>query len=146
MKICYGCNEENDRQNDRYCNNCNKLYLQQQASLSPHLRIMDSNLVHRRKFRLCSCKQALKLVGKILCKKCSDINLKSIRLKNKVRQFTQYCVLIGVIEKPQHCELCKHPEIEAHHEDYFQPFKIRWLCKNHHAKEHVKLRLEKETS
>jgi hypothetical protein len=36
----------------------------------------------------------------------------------------------------QPCEVCAAPRAEAHHEDYSQPFKIRWLCRLHHMRAH----------
>jgi ribosomal protein S27AE len=34
------------------------------------------------------------------------------------------------------CENCGASRAEAHHEDYSQPLKVRWLCKHHHEAVH----------
>lgn len=34
---------------------------------------------------------------------------------------------------------CGEAKTEAHHDDYSKPLKIRWLCKKHHEKHHVKV-------
>lgn len=34
------------------------------------------------------------------------------------------------------CEVCGDPKSEAHHEDYKQPFFIKWLCQFHHRAVH----------
>lgn len=31
------------------------------------------------------------------------------------------------------CEVCKSPDVEAHHDDYDKPLDVRWLCKLHHG-------------
>jgi hypothetical protein len=33
------------------------------------------------------------------------------------------------------CEVCAGPA-EAHHEDYTQPYAVRWFCKSHHESHH----------
>lgn len=40
------------------------------------------------------------------------------------------------------CEVCGSREkVEAHHDDYFKPLEIRWLCKKHHDEHHVNERI-----
>jgi hypothetical protein len=34
------------------------------------------------------------------------------------------------------CEVCGVPKVEAHHEDYNKPLKVRWLCRKHHREWH----------
>ena len=34
------------------------------------------------------------------------------------------------------CEVCGEDRVDAHHEDYSKPLKVRWLCKEHHATIH----------
>ena len=31
------------------------------------------------------------------------------------------------------CEFCGDHKTDGHHEDYRQPYKVRWLCRKHHA-------------
>lgn len=37
------------------------------------------------------------------------------------------------------CEVCGTDEVDAHHEDYRYPLRVRWLCKEHHRAEHKAL-------
>lgn len=30
------------------------------------------------------------------------------------------------------CEMCGELKVEAHHDDYRSPLKVRWLCRKHH--------------
>ena len=127
----------NDRTTKKYCKNCNNLWLEMQMCLHESLRDLNSDLVHKRRFKICVCLKSLQLPKERFCKSCLNDKLKLINLKRKVRELTQYCIRHKIIEKPSKCELCNNVEIEAHHVDYYQPFKVRWLCKNHHAKEHT---------
>lgn len=55
---------------------------------------------------------------------------------NKLKQF---------IKQP--CEICgKIDGVEKHHEDYNDPFSIRWLCKRHHLDLHRIIRAIKKNS
>lgn len=38
--------------------------------------------------------------------------------------------------KREPCEKCGIQFVEAHHEDYRQPLKVRWLCFKHHREAH----------
>ncbi len=140
MKLCAFCKNGVEDEFFKYCQKCRELYKKQQEEIPENRRQINSNFVHIRKFKMCSCELALRLPKSRFCKKCSLEHLKMVRLKTKVRQLTQYCVKMGIIIKPKYCEFCANTRIEAHHEDYFQPFKIKWLCKKHHDIEHAKLR------
>ncbi len=35
------------------------------------------------------------------------------------------------------CEVCDEARVQAHHDDYFKPLDVRWLCIKHHAEAHV---------
>ena len=37
---------------------------------------------------------------------------------------------------PLPCENCGEPKAQAHHDDYREPLKVRWLCKKCHTKWH----------
>lgn len=47
----------------------------------------------------------------------------------------------GSVLKKKPCEICGSLEVEAHHDDYKKPWKVRWLCKKHH--EEVDTELER---
>lgn len=48
----------------------------------------------------------------------------------------------GRLVAPENCQACgcKHPRIEAHHEDYSKPLDVMWLCSKCHAQLHEKKR------
>lgn len=44
---------------------------------------------------------------------------------------------LGVLT-PQPCEECGHEKAEAHHDDYDKPGHVRWLCRKHHLRLHLR--------
>lgn len=38
------------------------------------------------------------------------------------------------------CEICGILPVEAHHDDYYEPLKVRWLCIKHHTLYHFPIR------
>lgn len=39
---------------------------------------------------------------------------------------------------PGPCEVCGAEKVDAHHDDYSAPGKVRWLCRKHHKAAHRK--------
>lgn len=58
--------------------------------------------------------------------------------KDRARRLVGSAVRRGLMEK-QPCEICKSPEVQAHHPDYSKPLNVRWLCFIHHRQEHGQL-------
>lgn len=57
--------------------------------------------------------------------------------KRRCREATHRRIASGQLTI-EPCEACGATEnIEAHHEDYYQPMEITWLCKKHHAMYHA---------
>jgi len=55
--------------------------------------------------------------------------------KERARRLTRAAILSGrLVQKP--CEKCGEPKTQAHHDDYSQPLKVRWLCVIHHRQHH----------
>jgi hypothetical protein len=44
-------------------------------------------------------------------------------------------VKAGELEK-QTCEVCGIEAVDAHHDQYDEPLKVRWLCRRHHTRLH----------
>ncbi|AIC29674.1 hypothetical protein IE4771_PA00168 (plasmid) [Rhizobium etli bv. mimosae str. IE4771] len=45
----------------------------------------------------------------------------------------QRAVKAGELEK-QTCEVCGIEMVDAHHDQYDDPLKVRWLCRRHHTR------------
>lgn len=58
------------------------------------------------------------------------------KFKHQVRSLTRSYIKSGKLIKDV-CEECgTNEDIEAHHDDYYKPLDIRWLCKYHHMEHH----------
>lgn len=57
------------------------------------------------------------------------------KIKHKAHLMVLYAVRMGrLTRKP--CEICKDINVHAHHDDYFKPLDVRWLCQKHHNEIH----------
>lgn len=51
--------------------------------------------------------------------------------KDAIRKKVLWAIKRGKLIKSP-CEFCKSMKVEAHHDDYRSPLKVRWLCRKHH--------------
>ena len=51
--------------------------------------------------------------------------------RHQARVIFAYAIRAGVIKRGC-CEFCGSTKTEGHHEDYSQPYQVRWLCLTHH--------------
>ncbi len=59
-------------------------------------------------------------------------------IKNKCRDKTRNLIKFGKIKK-EPCESCKsNVDVQAHHEDYGDPWNVKFLCRDCHTKLHLK--------
>lgn len=47
----------------------------------------------------------------------------------------QRAVKAGDLEK-ESCEVCGAEAVDAHHDQYDEPLRVRWLCRRHHTRLH----------
>lgn len=60
-----------------------------------------------------------------------------LRSHHAARWLLNQAVASGKIKR-QPCQICGATKADAHHDDYNQPLKVRWLCRKHHAEHHAK--------
>ncbi len=56
-------------------------------------------------------------------------------LKAKAHKTVENHLKAGTLQRGP-CEQCGVEKAEAHHDDYSQPLKVRWLCRKHHLDWH----------
>lgn len=71
--------------------------------------------------------------------------MKKLPDKNKARALMAKAIRDGVLKRMP-CEVCAEVKSEGHHEDYFKPLEIKWLCKKHHAEVHRKYKIPPKRS
>lgn len=141
MKTCSFCKKENKRKDQKYCKICHNLYVEMQKDIFPYFKSVDTNLIHKRKFRFCNnCHKKLALPRKHSCNNCYILLTMDYFFKIYMRSLTYIFLRRGYIKKSKFCELCRETKTEGHHEDYNKPAKINWLCKLHHVQHHLSLR------
>lgn len=63
------------------------------------------------------------------------------QIKRSARAMLRVAVLSGRIQKPSNCEQCGKAaggrNLHGHHEDYYRPLDVRWLCAKCHTQEHL---------
>lgn len=63
--------------------------------------------------------------------------------KKICRNETMWARIHGIlVESP--CEICGSVRVEVHHEDYSDPYKVRWLCPMHHREVHGRVAFGKD--
>ena len=60
-------------------------------------------------------------------------------------KFLAHCMVNNAVRDKrlfkQPCEVCGKTKVHAHHDDYYKPMEVRWLCKKHHLEVHGKIDL-----
>lgn len=57
-------------------------------------------------------------------------------LKYSAHLVVQQALGSGRLQK-QSCEVCGVTTVDAHHDCYDEPLKVRWLCRRHHTRLHL---------
>ena len=71
----------------------------------------------------------------IYCWPCRN---KRTALLSKTQTAVNLAILRGDLVR-QPCEVCGKSKGHAHHDDYSQPLKVRWLCPAHHRQHHARV-------
>jgi len=56
-------------------------------------------------------------------------------IKAEARKIYKYALKTGKLVK-EPCCVCGALEVDGHHEDYYKPLEVVWLCRAHHAETH----------
>lgn len=69
------------------------------------------------------------------CRPCMDYFNQEFDRRNGAHVQVHNAVKAGLLER-QPCEDCGILPSEGHHDDYDKPLEVRWLCHNHHRRQH----------
>lgn len=64
-----------------------------------------------------------------------DPNLPPLKIRNRARSMVCLHLKRGNLTK-QPCIVCGETKVHAHHENYYKPLDITWLCEKHHNDVH----------
>ncbi len=80
--------------------------------------------------------------NKVYYKDYYQINKEKNRDKIRAQRIINSSIYRNKTIKPKSCSVCKKESkrIEAHHEDYHQPYNVIWVCKKCHANFDLKRR------
>ena len=155
---CRDCGIVKERRDATYCYACRNA---RQRAERKGEEISPDRVV----FARCPCGAERVYKQSIYCKECKHKELEKVRqaereakrlsieevTKRKAehrkwamfqragRKFTETCINIGMLIRSP-CEVCGDTnDVEAHHDDYYQPYQVRWLCRGHHVEHHAKV-------
>lgn len=113
--LCSKCDAVKERKQDQYCCACRAKMKRERYALKKS----DPN------FMMLERQKAIKKFQEN----------EDARLKKNCREATHRAIKTGKILK-QKCEICGEEEVQSHHDDYTDPFNVRWLCIKHHTQHH----------
>lgn len=142
---CARCGNIKENIKDSYCNGCKRAKWKEK---SIKLGRRPENPKGSGRSIYCSkCKQEKQgtYLKESYCGPCKRARRKELwptrndeqKFRDSVRRMTWKKINDGdLIRQP--CEVCNTEiNIEAHHDDYYKPLEVRWLCKKHHIEHHL---------
>ena len=112
---CCRCNGPKENSKAGYCNSCD-------AERERERRVKKVQSIEFRKHERAKVQARIK-------------DDPDFAFKKSVRSTTNHFIRKGFLVK-QPCEVCGKDKVDAHHDDYWQPLKVRWLCRKHHNEHH----------
>ena len=149
MKVCRDCNVEkplsefykHSKMLDGHLNKC-KSCVVERVNKHREKNIEKAREYDRKRNMLPHRVQARKEymqteAGKESKKKSVEKYNKIFPMKYAAHVITCNAIRDGKLKRPSKCSVCKSQKmIEAHHDDYTQPMKVRWLCNTCHRNWH----------
>ena len=136
---CYDCKSIKERRDYGYCNACRRK--------KDNENRIAKGITKKHQDGLCpQCGDKKPSSKWSYCLKCNNANSAKWKRENevlseeqhfrkKVRMITRYAVRSGKLHEYP-CEVCGNVKVEAHHDDYYKPLDVRWLCRKHHQEHH----------
>ncbi len=141
---CVTCGNSKENPRDSYCNTCknekNKI-----KSIEEGKRPQNpAGMGRKSTCSTCGYEKEENYLNESRCMKCRTKARKDNRpfrtdeqkFKAAVRSLTANKILQGALIRSP-CEVCgTEDDVQAHHDDYYKPLDVRWLCRNHHREYH----------
>lgn len=126
--VCGGAFEA--KANVKLCSDrCRKIYRPQTFVICRHCGCGFGPVDHlRRQYCSCTCAYAARATGRRPSRQCT-------REAKSAQRRVHYMIESGRWTRPEHCSQCGRTGlIEAAHQDYSDPLRVRWLCRSCHAR------------
>ena len=141
---CATCGKIKENPRDAYCKECKRIKARIK-SIEEGRRPENPKGMGRKIFcSNCGREKGNEYLNESYCGTCKIFRKKLNRpfrseeqiFKENVRRLTWFKISEGIlIKKP--CEICGEIKVDAHHDDYYKPLDVRWLCKKHHREHHL---------
>lgn len=141
---CASCGAIKENPRDSYCNECKREKNRIKSIEEGRRERNTPGLGRKTTCSICGKEKEENYLNESCCQACKMIRKKLSRsrhseeqiLKENVRRLTWKCIAEGkLIRLP--CEVCgTEDDVQAHHDDYYKPLDVRWLCRKHHREHH----------
>lgn len=148
---CATCGAIKENPRDAYCGKCKRAKRAEKAAKEGR-KVQNANGMGRSIYcSKCGNEKQGSYLKESYCGPCKIARKKELRpsrneeqiFKEGVRRITWLKIREGMLIR-QPCEVCGNEKVEAHHDDYFKPLEVRWLCKLHHQEHHKNNKTDKE--
>lgn len=139
---CATCGKIKENPRDAYCRACKNAKSQVKSLVEGRRAKNDEG----RKLTCSNCGREKEdtYLNESYCRACKlfkkrlhrPLRSKEQRFKEAARIVTARKIKQGVLIR-QPCEVCQTDiDVQAHHDDYYKPLDVRWLCRYHHREHH----------
>ena len=139
---CSKCEKPKENIRDAYCNTCKREKTREKSFIEG--RRLKNAKGRKSTCSNCGREKEINFLNESYCEKCKIFKKKLIRpyrteeqkFKDAVRGVTARKIRQGILVRLP-CEKCgTNEDVQAHHDDYYKPLDIRWLCRKHHREHH----------
>ena len=142
---CASCGKDKENVRDAYCNECKREKNRIRSYLLGKRERNSPGLGRKTTCSICGKEKEQNYLNESCCRDCKIMRKKISRtnrnsdqiLKENVRRYTYKAIMEGKLIKMP-CEVCNTEiDVQAHHDDYYKPLVVRWLCRKHHREHHL---------